>query len=644
MSIKFIKGVLIMQQNMSLPFKTNQPDYQICSYAPGTFPFTPQLNGIMPDISYLAIHAACSVANEVSSKAYQSASRMFTFNQLAYNNWQNAEFLGVVQLALNIISLNVRKGIYPNREYGLVDAVESACRFQTSINISSFPGLMPFLTNENINNARSNVSLYGNVANEIASMFQTNSTPMMTNQMQPPMPYQQAYPQQPQPYSIPRNVGMSNVGMGVGGGFNQNVNSANGRFANNTTVAPGNDRYQNVAITPIDPMPVAPVPNPPTMTPPVVNLKWVPSPAQYYQSAFNHRTHDLTLISTRSASGEIFVTEVIKLKESNVDRNAHSLTALPKAHLYDGDDRMKTLLPKVNDLATITADDITRARDTGEVGLLSEYIDPDWTVDTFLESIILQARISKECKNKKDDCSVYRSYSFLAKPFLSEASLKEPLAKLAVTTNFIELARAIRTAVANVDTEFAGMGGRFISQVDLFYATVEKMMTDIIQSFIHVQLGLSTVNIDSFSEDILELKPYLIMKVGSAYGRALEVFEKDVFDLIFDYRFNTSDGSLFESIASESITEDNVVFLTQSYSVTLLDVWDKELGLKIDNTGVLMLTETNTPLLYKVASSLFEQQAINDRALHNLLITQDDVRYKLHLGCLGSECYLISRM
>src|ERR1035437_271195 len=103
-----------MHQN--LPYRYDVLQSPIYRYTSANPPSQPQLPDMFQDMRYYLPEVCAVLANIASEKAQNTAPRRFTFNQLSYNNWGNADWADVVKLAFDIIDLNVSSGVYQSIE------------------------------------------------------------------------------------------------------------------------------------------------------------------------------------------------------------------------------------------------------------------------------------------------------------------------------------------------------------------------------------------------------------------------------------------------------------------------------------------------------------------------------------------------
>jgi hypothetical protein len=76
-----------------------------------------------------------------------------------------------------------------------------------------------------------------------------------------------------------------------------------------------------------------------------------------------------------------------------------------------------------------------------------------------------------------------------------------------------------------------------------------------------------------------------------------------------------------------------------------VDILASELAIELDDEyETVQIEETINPLLYKLASSTFEQlKAYPYHCSRHLLVTRDDHLYEIYKGVFANETYLISR-
>ena len=87
-----------------------------------------------------------------------------------------------------------------------------------------------------------------------------------------------------------------------------------------------------------------------------------------------------------------------------------------------------------------------------------------------------------------------------------------------------------------------------------------------------------------------------------------------------------------------------VFMIPEAISVTLLNMFDRELGFELSDQQTYRIDDFRHELLYKLASSLSHHEAMMDHTPStNYLVTLDDVKYTLHESIKNPGQYLIRK-
>lgn len=184
----------------------------------------PRINAtpILPELTRFISRLASTIAQEMANTSSMNAARVFTFNQLVNNNWQNQDFDQVVQLALDNIALIIKENIGTNKPgYSTSDidtVVKTAIMTKCALNIAQSQLLKQVLP-QNVIIEASNflnglVPLFTRI-NQLKQATAENNyrQPGRFNNQQFQQPQQQFQPYQPpnngfqQPVQHNQNVG-----------------------------------------------------------------------------------------------------------------------------------------------------------------------------------------------------------------------------------------------------------------------------------------------------------------------------------------------------------------------------------------------------------------------------------------------------
>ncbi|MDA3822826.1 MAG: hypothetical protein PF450_09500 [Bacteroidales bacterium] len=123
--------------------------YENLPFRPDSFMAEPWLyegapintNGIRasPEITPAIPAIATIIANTVSSKAQMNAGRMFAFNQLSNNKWNNNEYIEVIGMGIILTELKLQNRVNPSD--ALRAGADEALEYWTAMNFKKYPSL-----------------------------------------------------------------------------------------------------------------------------------------------------------------------------------------------------------------------------------------------------------------------------------------------------------------------------------------------------------------------------------------------------------------------------------------------------------------------------------------------------------------------
>lgn len=185
-------------QQVPLPFNPNQAENEMVQFQMNNPPMVPQIN-VLPQFQHLVPGVASILANSATQASTTHCGRMFLFNQLSSNRWQNKWYTRAVQVALDLIMIAMAS----NRHRSPEEAVESSVAFSlslcTSINFAEYPALFNMVTPDIANAAQGNMQKLQSLEMEAnnARAFYSNQiqTRNIPNQSGGHMSYQGGYGQ-----------------------------------------------------------------------------------------------------------------------------------------------------------------------------------------------------------------------------------------------------------------------------------------------------------------------------------------------------------------------------------------------------------------------------------------------------------------
>lgn len=688
---------------MALPFRADILERPIVQYQPQMPPFLPPPRLVlMPEIEYLRPQVATMIANEIGVKSYGNPARVFMYNQMSGNNWQNQDYGDVIDFTMNMIAINIRKGIYRTAEQGIGDAVSQATTMFASKRIFEYPEIKGMCAPQVVDAAMQNLQLYNNLNQEINSMnrqptsfpnpgtFQPNPTqphqspypPYPVDPRMAPQGYPQGYDPRMVPQGYPQGFDPRMVPQGYPPVFDPRMAPPGYQAGYDPRFDPRNQQYpgqfqQAQAPTPgmgsrfgVGPSNENPIsqtqffdrhnrqPSRPEVTPPPAPVEevateadWAPSASQPYKSLINPDLYEKRYSFTTDSSGSRIVMESI-VTGDKMDREKHAIMMLGDSFKLDGVLRQELVGDSAAELANIKSDVLeaatvtTTASDDSNKEAVIDFVYPNWFVDPFLESAIFEGKVKQKIHQKNHEAGVYRYFVTVAKPVITKESHRQVLPDLAGCKNFATLAKRLYSIGATVEEQshLSPMKEPTLTDMVMYCNQIEMVLTDLVNDFLKNKLSLSGLKIDSFVEDINDVRKYLETKYSTAFAAAYDRFELEVCQSgLFQPMSEETEAVLTSELKPEDTDDVIFTFIPVDHSITYIGLLDRELNFNVGKNDTLLIREAISPVLFKIAESLYAHKKAMGVTLHDLLVTSDNVVYKLHKGYLGFDSYLISR-
>lgn len=672
-----------------LPYRTDAYERQPVQYPPGAPPTVPAIQ-VPPEIQAYLPHIASELATEASMTARETPLRMFCFNLLSYNNWVNTEYAELVSDVAFNAALDLRKGLAASVAQILPMKVADGYRLWISAKLHQYPELKSQLTPQMVDATLNYLGIYNALKQEILMMKNNlglnGSMPVMgygqpqyapqyavqAQYPQPPMqqPYMGQYP--PQGYGAPPGMmyppRAPEYGSSVYGPQGASQAAMNrfqpqdtqtrlgaptaptaGLNAPTVNQAAYFDRYnsqvQSAQQRHYQPSPS--VPTPVMETPPMMQYTredWIPSIQQPYRmlvDTFRYETY-------YERNGDTVI-ELIKPLENPMNREQHAISLLGKSFPLDGVLRQEQIYSAGKDLAAIQRRDLEdvinadNMADIENIDVIQTYVDTTWAVDALLEDAILRTRLAyRKHRQTATGCGIYRSFATIARAVDTLESYSTAFNDVMEQRTLLDVAKKLRS-IGLVCADVTGDNADRHLDMALYCYEIDSWLTETVNRFLKHNLSLKQLSIDSFTDDIADLRPYLQDHFNSNYATAYDRFE---YDLLGRRKMNPVDDEALQSLKeSFDVKEEDgftLSFIPVNYSLTYVDVVSKELRLNLQPDESLLIQERQTPVMYELASSLFNQmEAWPYIAFNNLLITKDFKQYRLYKGYLGIDSYLI---
>ena len=158
---------------MTLPVTHQMPIVPVQLYDPWSPPVVPQIQ-VPQHLQHILPMLTTAIINEAGVKSGSNAARMFCYNLLVRQYWQNEQFNEVVKLAIDMLALNMQKGLCRSPEQAYADVAKEALSLYTSNLVFLYPDLKAYSSPQFLDAAFQNAGALNNIKQEIAGMFVNN--------------------------------------------------------------------------------------------------------------------------------------------------------------------------------------------------------------------------------------------------------------------------------------------------------------------------------------------------------------------------------------------------------------------------------------------------------------------------------------
>jgi hypothetical protein len=607
---------------------TDAPILPLIMYEEYNFPLSVQVTS-PPGCQHLVHKTAAALANEASMRANNSRARMYCYNSLVMNNWNNPQFQEVLTQTLLFMALEVEKRNHTSTDMAMKDCVQKYLTLYTSMLVLTVDAVHDASDSRVVDASAQNAAFFNNLKLELQDlqnrMYQQQLSQPMQNQQnqqifynqqgQPvdqfgrplQMPMQHSYPQQmpmqqpmhsyPQqmPQQFPQQMPMQQpMQQGPVGGFMHQGNSGMMQNPAAANIAGNVERYGNVSV-------------------------------QQKSYAVDEKPQTQKPASKPEPQG---LKDVVYVNGDEMDRSKHTITFMGKAYPMDSVVRNNNFNQQVEVLkqaSAIDEADITVVDGNNMILEISE------------DSVILAGKSKCITAGGK----VFRCFGIATNAILSKDDMTEYKKMLAKASNFEQLAltmKSLSAAFKQASDEW-GVEGSQDDKISVM-VTVDRRITNLINKFLANNLQLKDVTIDSFTEDYEALVSYVHENCGQMGNLGLSNFGHDVINMFFRTEGDEIDNEVRNLLDISELI--GCISLSENYTLTYLPMTDRELGYKFDGQ-LCSVNHGKTPILAKIIDSLvLHKKQGQHTSIHDLIITQDGVVYRVYENIIGRG-YLIRK-
>lgn len=632
---------------MPLPVSPEFPMVPFSQFDPSTPPAVPQVQ-VLPATGHMIPMIAAAVANEATIKANAHAARMFCYNLLVNNYWANESFAEVVKLTADYVAMQYHKGHLRMPEAGVQEAAAQVLTLFTSSLVFLYPDLKALVSPQVLDASFGNVQTLNNLKQEISSMYSHNPghghggfqggpvggyahTPMHPHGHMPGHPGVVAHG------NYPPHLGGGGYPPGHGGYPAHHPGPAfhpGGGFQGGHGGGFGS--------------PPAPVGLHGAATMSRLGSDPSTEAANLRQDRFFTRPQRQPEVETRRedqryvrqetpvkpapapAAKTDKPTHLVIDKGSEMDRAKHQVPFLGESYLTDSQARGRWF--------TESTDAMVQER-PAEDKETAHHVHTKLLMEPCLETAIVTGRVT-QIEHQRADSSknVFRVFAFTATPMTCIEDITPYVDNLREATSFMALVVKLKSMAASLATKTENQ--QYTDSVISFLNEFNMLMTELVNDFLRTKIKTS-LSIDDFADDYSDLANHVQNKLGAVYSQALARFEGEAILSVLE---RLSDTHQQEMTALFNVPDEifTAVFPV-NYSLTYTFMNAKELGYKLGKDPVIIDAAT-APSLYKIAKSLeAHKKQMEITTMHDLLITADNVRYKISRNYAKDGEFLICK-
>lgn len=683
-----------------LPFPDNRLLFQPIQVAYGNPPFLPQVPYMPQELAQFFPLIVSASIDAIQSKCNQNTLRVFLFNQMAQQGFNNPEFTAFVDAVIRIVEMQMYKLQYRDVSSSAQKAAELYAELCVAANTQRFPALLRSVDQTVLPHIQSALRDLGMLGQDLSQFQQGKARGFANNAPQQQQGYPNQYPNQysnqygvpQQQYAAPQqqfpqpgfnrwNNPTAHVDGGAvsAGGIQspQNYNTSTGGEAmygkSNDPIAQRFEaterlrqsassvhaqniqdlrREKETAIMGNMPKPVGVPAIPSQELPPEFMevykassspVKWQPSEEYPVVPAYDPNTADLYY----QIVGENQIKPLIKKKEqSEMDIEKHlmvpSYVKVPPAAVKSLDSDVRVF--QTMEAARAQAKDAEEAEPL-EVNMA--YKDSSFYSETSLEQLWFNNDVTlATMKRSGKKANVFRSCGVLLDPLVCTINPKPMIAEFAQAENFDQLCRKMLTAQDGIND------GTYVDGDAKSLTFVNRRLTKRLNDFLKHNLAVPNGWIDSFMDDAKDVIPYLEKKYGAKFAEALRtrqklLIEQALFygDSEFEKDQNTNLFPFTDVDVEILLGSVTITYFCDNYTLTSMDLFAHELKAEVLKEGEISCGVFNaqTPTLRQIVENIFtHERSLKVTFSKHLIQTADKVVIEVTKSPIQEDFFLMA--
>ncbi len=680
------------QADMQIPFPTNQFVAAPLQVQRGMPPFQVNIPVPAPLQQYLPLIVTDCI-DAIQSKAGANPLRVFLFNELIQNNYNNPKFFSFVDGVVKLLDMKMATGKFQNIIEGIFNCANFYAELQTGVSILQYPALQQFLD-----------ANMGNAVREVLHNWQATKAELenyysMQNrggfQGQQPMQHGQFIPQGG---FLPNQGGPVNSaqwrqggGVQMSNGAHMNPGGGNSPFVGGNFVVgdPIAQRYESSgrAQRQVQPEPSharnihdvnvgkreehrqavlqnTPKPQVVAQTPaaPVVKaadptagpnggrlvkastgeVLWSPSEKHEFNLAFNPEKTEVVYEILKDGKMHPYIRAINK-ESSQMDINKHLNPSYAKAAPV-GIGSLDTAVRVMETAKSLNEDAaaIQELKPSTELNV-AQNGDTGFMANSDKEAWLNNGVHLAQMKKKNTRTNVFRSIAVQLEPLVCTFDPRPMIVEIAAQDTFSAACKVMQEFKRKID-EGSYAGGDAAS-----LTFINNRLTAAVTNFLKKGLAVPLGWPDSFMEDAMEIIGFLERKYGKAWAEALLQAQGDIIDKALSFLEEDSamqqNTNLFpnEEDIVKAMGHVTVVYFYEYITYTSLDLLSHELKMEIPKSEVSVgLFEHQTPLMRQLAENILTHARQTEvRFTKHLVRTADGAELEITQSVLRPDVYLV---
>lgn len=679
-------------QAAGLPFNPTAPQHQAVQITVNNCPvnLTVLQNQVHPNLLHYLVPIAVACIDALQSRAGQNPLRMFLFNQIAVNQYNNQHFLSLVKTVCDLAEYNAAAGGV-QIEQAITSAVDLTIQFYAFNNINSFPGLQQYVDANTMRNLQALQQKQNEVTQAVMNYQQQKQ---MRNQQQGMGNYNN-YPNQ----GFQNNSFNQQQPLQAANSTQSWHNQSSGMFSTPIQNTPAQDNNRSNVVDGWAATPMASTdwrnqfqPEPavqqqtaqrPEACPPFsFNTPSAPvAPQQPQAPGINTQQyekvyeHDGKLMVKYGEPGVVFkmsnrwpitpkatrvadvyyilhdngdMEPVIKklTYEEKVEREKHyAMMSAQDPKRYPPPNgtpeeiiaNRERLLKQLQQPGAVLCDADFKKKAVEEDEVVK---DDTYTAVTAAEEAWSQADISMTLADTESKpCTAFAKPALHVTPIVAKCDVKELVDDLKECVTLEQCAGKLKVDSYTIKSLTDKTQKR---QRQTVHGKINRILTQSVNHYLTYKLGIPGVQIGSFEEDGGDIVEYLQENYPEGYAKAMAAAQKNIITNVLSTTADDFDGSEFdESMREQHLPEGGVksnqpLFLYRKEIYLSVNMFSEELTEQgLDTDDVSSVFKDSAPLLYSLC-----EHAVS--CLDKLQELEADV-YSYYLKTLDDKVYVFSR-